>query len=67
MTALLDSLSQKCECGYTHEDYCGGELCQVCETCGLKSPCDECAADERERDEERAERLFEEDRMLYGI
>lgn len=56
-----------CECGYPHADYCGGELCDVCEACGSKTACDECAGEERDRDLERAELLAEEDRLLYGI
>ena len=56
-----------CECGYSHRDYCGGELCDVCEACGRLDICDECVAEENERDREREAILAEEDRMLYGI
>jgi hypothetical protein len=40
-----------------------------CETCGNPEGvlCADCAEDEREQDIERAERLAEEDRYLYGI
>jgi hypothetical protein len=56
-----------CECGYPHGDYCGGELCDVCESCGATTICDECAAEQRVRDLERAEALAEEDGLLYGV
>lgn len=60
-------LAANCACGYPHQDYCGGELCDECESCGRRTPCDECAAEERERDLERSERLREEEEMLYGV
>lgn len=56
-----------CACGFAHRDYCGGDLCDECSVCGSLTVCDDCAADERERGLERAERLAEEDRLLYGI